>query len=86
VGGAGLSDATFHHCGRTHCSFEASQQMTRVSVVEDAKDTAAVVAEIIALEHEVRCARSGDEARPSGLPPAAAIRVAPPSRIPLAGF
>jgi len=36
--------------------------MGRVLVVEDAEDTAAVVAEILALEHEVRCTSDGDEA------------------------
>ena len=34
----------------------------RVLVVEDAEDTAAVVAEILSIEHEVRCAGDGDEA------------------------
>ena len=36
--------------------------MSRVLVVEDAQDTAAVVADVLGTEHEVRCAGDGDEA------------------------
>lgn len=34
----------------------------RVLVVEDAEDTAAIVADILGTEHEVRCAGDGDDA------------------------